>query len=204
MTYRNVCRAGRSSGGRVRQDDVSITNEILPLMSETERQAALLQRRANPSLFRQLIDAFKTSRAHQQQIQQIIENHNAQGASPGILRFIREIIENQPKYNIPPRPADFYYKRIDTHPGRHHADVHLEGRAADVYYNYHNPDERRMGDWLFDYCVANCHIYKIQGVIFGRRQWYSEMNGGQVFPRTQGDHDNHVHIELNCDGANLR
>jgi hypothetical protein len=90
------------------------------------------------------------------------------------------------------------------HPGRHNADVHLEGRAADVFLNYHDSTQRAFGDWLFDYCVANCERYKIQGVIFGRRQWYSEMNNGREFARTQGDHNDHVHVELNCDGANLR
>lgn len=201
MAYRNVCRRGRPGGGRVRQDDISIANELLPLMPEAARQAALAQRRTDPRAFRKAIQDFKD--ANPAIVRQIIERHNAQGPSPGILRFIQEVVMGIPLVATPPKPPGFQTRRIDTHPGRHNADVHLEGRAADVYFNYNNATERVYGDWLFDYCVANCVRYKIQGVIFGRRQWYSEMNGGEVFPRTQGDHDDHVHIELNCDGANL-
>jgi hypothetical protein len=38
-------------------------------------------------------------------------------------------------------------------------------------------------------------------VIFGDRQWFSESHGGKVFQRPQHDHYDHVHVELNCDGA---
>lgn len=202
MAYRNVCRRGRSGGGRVRQDDISIASEILPMMDEAHRTEANAVRRTDPGMFRKLIQAFK--RANPERVRELVENHNAQGPSPGIMRLLQEVVHGTPLVATPPKPAGFHTRRIDTHPGRHNADVHLEGRAADVYFSFRNPTERAFGDWLFDYCVANCERYKIQGVIFGNRQWYSEMNRGQVFPRTQHDHDDHVHIELNCDGANMR
>ena len=132
------------------------------------------------------------------------QDHNAGGPSPGIINFVQQVVRGTPPVNNPPKPAGFPSGvRVDTWPGRGRADVHFEGRAADVYLSYQDSQERIFGDWLFDYCVANCVGYKIQGVIFGPRQWFSEMNGGQVAPRQRSDHYDHVHVELNCDGANM-
>ena len=131
----------------------------------------------------------------------IAADHDAGDASPGILQFVQEVVRNVPYVNDPPKPADFPVGcRVDTYPGRGHADVHFEGRAADVFMDYNT--QQADGDWLFDWCVQNCQYYKIQGVIWGPRQWFSEMHSGNPFRRPQGDHNNHVHVELNCDGAN--
>jgi hypothetical protein len=128
--------------------------------------------------------------------------HDAGGPSPGIVRFLDEIVFNVPGWNDPPRPGDFPTNpRVETYPGHGAADVHFEGRAADIYLSYISPAERVWGNWLFDYCVQNCSAYKIQGVIYGDRQWFSEVRGGQEFPRPVADHYDHVHVELNCDGA---
>lgn len=128
--------------------------------------------------------------------------HNAGGPSPGIVRFVHEVIRSSPPWRFPEKPDDFPTDcRIETYPGHGAADVHFEGRAADVYLSYTDTSGKIWGDWLFDWCVDNCRIYQIQGVIFGNRQWFSEVRGGAVFPRTQHDHNDHVHVELNCDGA---
>jgi len=130
--------------------------------------------------------------------------HDAGGPSPGIVTFVQEVVRLDPPWRTPVKPADFPTGcRVETYPGHSAADVHFEGRAADVYLNYNDADGRRWGDWLFDWCVENCRIYQIQGVIFGGRQWFSEMHAGEPFPRTQHDHDDHVHIELNCNGASM-
>lgn len=128
--------------------------------------------------------------------------HNAGGPSPGILSFVREVVRGTPPWRTPEKPEDFPQScRVDTYPGRGKADVHFEGRAADVFLNFRDPKGREWGNWLFDWCVQNCKIYQIQGVIFGDRQWFSETRKGEIFARTQHDHDDHVHVELNCDGA---
>jgi hypothetical protein len=129
-------------------------------------------------------------------------DHDAGGPSPGILQFVQEVIRTSPQSNNdPPKPDDFPTTcRVDTYPGRGAADVHFEGRAADVFLDYSS--QRAHGDWLFDSCVQNCEYYKIQGVIWGPRQWFSETRGGTPSNRPQRDHYNHVHVELNCDGAN--
>ncbi len=130
------------------------------------------------------------------------KDHDAGGPSPGILAFINEVVKAPPPWRIPEKPSDFPVNvRFETYPGHSASDVHFEGRAADVFFKITDANEKRWGDWLFDWCVANCTIYLIQGVIFGDRQWFSEMHGGQVFKRGQGDHNDHVHIELNGDGA---
>lgn len=127
--------------------------------------------------------------------------HNAGGPSPGIVQFVQEVVRGVPFYNTPPKPAGFPSGcRVDTYPGRGNADVHYEGRAADVYIDYKT--QQAYGDWLFDWCVTNCTYFHIQGVIWGPRKWYSEVNGGREFHYSGADHYNHVHVELNCDGAN--
>jgi len=128
--------------------------------------------------------------------------HDAGGPSPGILNFIAKVIAQDPSQNTPAKPADFpQTPHIDTYPGRGNADVHFEGRAADVFLSFNDPKESVWGNWLFDWCVANCQTFSIQGVIYGNRQWFSEAHGGQVTPRNDTGHMDHVHIELNCDGA---
>jgi hypothetical protein len=127
--------------------------------------------------------------------------HDAGGPSPGILNFLAQVVTGAPSKS-PTKPADFpTAPHIDTYPGRAAADVHFEGRAADVFLSFNDPKESVWGNWLFDWCVANCQVFNIQGVIFGNRQWFSEAHGGQPTTRNAMDHLDHVHVELNCDGA---
>ena len=132
--------------------------------------------------------------------------HNAGGVSPGLQKFLDEVVNATPTPNTPVKPLNYPATvRVDAYPGRGNADVHFEGRAADIFFNYNDTTQRSFGDWLFDWCVTNCTVYKIQGVIFGTRKWFSEVNQGAINTNYQGgDHLNHVHVELNCDGANLR
>lgn len=130
--------------------------------------------------------------------------HDAGAMSPGIEKFIREVVRSTPSANTPPKPSDFpAWVFVDGYPGRGNADVHFEGRAADIHLWSTKPNEKVWGDWLFDWCVANCTIHKVQGVKFGTRRWFSEEAGGKETVNTDGQHFNHVHVELNCDGASL-
>jgi hypothetical protein len=126
------------------------------------------------------------------------EMHDAGGPSPGIEKFIREVVRMTPLSNTPPKPADFpTWVDIQTYPGRGAADVHYEGRAADIFLSVLIPAQKASGDWLFDWCVANCTTYQIQGIIFGKRRWFLEYHGGTETVYAGGDHDDHVHVELN-------
>ena len=167
MPWKDVCRRGRSVGGKVRQDDVRL--------APGEK----------------------------------ISDHNAGGSSPGIEKFVSEVVRLTPTPNFPSKPFDFPVScKVETYPGRGNADVHFEGRAADVYLLVSDAVQKRAGEWLFDWCVANCVKYQIQGVIYDHRQWFSEKPevtraGGRPIPYGGTDHWNHVHVELNCDGAAL-
>jgi hypothetical protein len=139
-------------------------------------------------------------------------SHDAGDASPGILKFIKEVVVMTPARNIPPKPAGFPTAcRVEMYPGQSAADVHFEGRAADVFLLVSDPTEKEAGEWLFDWCVENCEVYQIQGVIFDNRQWFSEKGeciraGHKPIPansKQKTDHQNHVHVELNGDGAAL-
>jgi hypothetical protein len=136
------------------------------------------------------------------------KDHDAGGSSPGILKFVREVVRMTPTPNFPAKPAGFPAGcRIDDYPGRGGIDTHFEGRAVDVFLDAGNAAEKEAGEWLFDWCVANCRLHQIQGVIYDKRQWFSEkrevLAGGGPIPYAGGDHWNHVHVELNCDGAAL-
>ncbi len=166
MPWKDVCRRGRSVGGKVRQDDVRL--------APGEK----------------------------------ISDHNAGGASPGIEKFVNEVVRLTPTPNVPPKLFDFPIScKVQMYPGRGKADVHLEGRAADVYLLTRDSAQKRAGEWLFDWCVANCLKYLIQGVIYDHRQWFSEkpevMRAGGPIRYADLDHSDHVHVELNCDGAAL-
>lgn len=136
-------------------------------------------------------------------------DHDAGEPSPGIEKFVREVVRLTPTPNVPPKPLDFPTScKVETYPGRGNADVHLEGRAADVYLLTTDSVQKRAGEWLLDWCVANCVKYQIQGVIYNDRKWFSELTdvlraGGRAISRAPVDHTEHVHVELNCDGAAL-
>jgi len=136
-----------------------------------------------------------------------VADHDAQGASPGIVWLIQRVVRTTPP-GSPQKPADFPCDcHVQTYPGRHHVDVHFEGRAADVFLNSRKPEQLRAGRWLFQffqYCIEHCRTYKIQGVIFAGWQWFSEQNHGMAFRRISDPHEDHVHIELNLDGADPR
>jgi hypothetical protein len=138
-----------------------------------------------------------------------LEDHDAGGASPGILKFVREVVRMTPTPDFPPKPVSFPSGcLVQEYPGYGAIDVHYEGRAVDVYLDAGNLIGKASGDWLLDWCVANCRQYQIQGVIFDKRQWFSEKTeviaaGNRPIPYAGVNHGNHVHVELNGDGAAL-
>jgi len=122
--------------------------------------------------------------------------HDAGAPSPGILKFIRDVVRGGPPSATPPKPDDFPGSTlVETYPGHSAADVHFEGRAADIYLDYTDAAQRPFGDWLFEFCVANCETYQIQGVIWGDRQWFSEAGTGGGYGKvgTRKQHD-HYHL----------
>jgi hypothetical protein len=87
--------------------------------------------------------------------------HDAGAPSSGILKFIREVVRGGPPSATPPKPDDFPGSTlVETYPGHSAADVHFEGRAADIYLDYTDAAQRPFGDWLFEFCVAKCETYQ--------------------------------------------
>ncbi|MCB1025496.1 MAG: hypothetical protein KDB79_13960 [Acidobacteria bacterium] len=203
MAYKNVCKSVGIPAAAVRHDRPGIILEILRQMDEPLRNEMLRLRFVNRDQFDERMKIYRSE--NPERVSALMPNHDAGGTSPGIERFVAEVIRNPSLIAVPPRPEGFPINvAVQTYPGRYRSDISLEGRAADVYFQFNDPRERIFGDWLFDHCVQNCAKYQIQVVIFGSRQWGSEENGGRIMRRISGDHFDHVHIEMNCGGANPR
>src|SRR5260370_38352095 len=63
-----------------------------------------------------------------------LEEHDAGGPSPGIVKFIHEVVRTTPVPNVPAKPLDFpVWCLVQDYPGRKHRDGHLEGRSAEAF-----------------------------------------------------------------------
>ncbi len=203
MAYQNVCKCVGVAAAPIKYDDAGIISRILALMDEPLRAELIRLRFVNRDQFDMRIKQYRNE--NQERVSALIGDHDAGGPSPGIERFIAGVIRNANLIALPPRPEGFPINvAVQTYPGRYRNDINLEGRAADIYFQYNNPKERIYGDWLFDHCVQNSARYQIQVVIFGPRQWGSESNGGRIMQRSSVDHYDHLHLEVNCGGANPR
>jgi hypothetical protein len=102
--------------------------------------------------------------------------------------------------------------------GPNEFSVHAEGRAIDWHLDARKPKERRAAMNLIDTLLAtdnngNEHALArrmgVQGIIFDCRSWWSgmdEMGGysaceGNKRPDPTTAHRDHIHLELNWDGA---
>ena len=105
--------------------------------------------------------------------------------------------------------------------GPNEFSVHAEGRAIDWHLDARKPKERRAAMNLIDTLLAtdrngNEHALArrmgVQGIIFDCRSWWSGMDEMGEYSACEGNkkpdpttaHRDHVHIELNWDGARKR
>jgi hypothetical protein len=105
--------------------------------------------------------------------------------------------------------------------GPNEFSVHAEGRAIDWHLDARKPKERRAAMKLIDTLLAtdnngNEHALArrmgIQGIIFDCRSWWSGMDEMGTYSACEGNkrpdpttaHRDHLHIELNWDGARKR
>jgi hypothetical protein len=96
--------------------------------------------------------------------------------------------------------------------------VHAEGRAIDWRLDSRRPKERRAAMNLIEALLAtdqngNEHALArrmgVQGIIFDCKSWWSGMDGMGTYSACEGNkhpdpttaHRDHVHLELNWDGA---
>ena len=102
--------------------------------------------------------------------------------------------------------------------GPNEYSVHAEGRAIDWHLDARNPREKRAARNLIGALLAtdrngNEHALArrmgVQGIIFDCRSWWSGMDDMGSYSACEGNkkpdattaHRDHVHIELNWDGA---
>jgi hypothetical protein len=102
--------------------------------------------------------------------------------------------------------------------GPHEFSVHAEGRAIDWHLDARKPREKRAALSLIDALLAtdqngNQHALArrmgVQGIIFDCRSWWSGMDDMGTYSACEGNkspdpttaHRDHVHVELNWDGA---
>jgi hypothetical protein len=105
--------------------------------------------------------------------------------------------------------------------GPNEFSVHADGRAIDWHLDARRPKERRAAMNLIDTLLAtdnngNEHALArrmgVQGIIFDCRSWWSGMDEMGEYSACEGNktpdpttaHRDHVHIELNWDGARKR
>ena len=76
--------------------------------------------------------------------------------------------------------------------------LHAEGRAADLAANISNPAEKYHADRYCQFLIDNAEALQVQYLIWGKRSWKS---GRGWRPYSGSFHGDHIHAELNRDGA---
>lgn len=79
--------------------------------------------------------------------------------------------------------------------------IHAEGRAADLAANANDPRQVSQGDAYAQWLTENSEALQVQQIIWNRRLWRSGQ-GWRAYDGSAGPHLDHLHVELNRDGAN--
>ena len=77
--------------------------------------------------------------------------------------------------------------------------VHAEGRAVDFAANANHPAQKAAADRYCQFLIDNAQPLQVQYLIWNRRSWKPD-RGWQRYQGTS-PHTDHVHAELNRDGA---
>lgn len=95
-----------------------------------------------------------------------------------------------------------YYCRPINHDPNEPTSIHGLGRALDIMVNANTPEGLAAGNEIRNWMINNSEIVGVQRVIWNRHIWTSTRDGwrdyGGPFP-----HDDHLHVEINEDGANM-
>jgi hypothetical protein len=96
------------------------------------------------------------------------------------------------------RNLGIYNKRVVA--GTHTLSHHSEGRALDIGLSALRPDEKELGDALFDLFIASTRELRLDEVIWNRRIWSAARP--HVHAHTgQNPHTNHIHIGYTRPGS---
>ena len=154
----------------------------------------------DPSLLHEPIEAYEYDDA----------DHCVKGAQPGTRALVDWLARNV-------RGESWGTLRCEKW-GPNEFSVHAEGRAVDWRLDARKPKERRAAMSLIDALLAsdqngNAHALArrmgVQGIIFDCKSWWSGMSSMGTYSACEGNkkpdpttaHRDHVHIELNWDGA---
>lgn len=84
--------------------------------------------------------------------------------------------------------------------GTNKPSAHAEGRALDIGLLVSNPDEKVIGDQLFDAFIETGPTIGLDHVIWNRQIW-SQSRGGPRPYTGVSPHTDHVHVAFTRDGS---
>ena len=132
------------------------------------------------------------------------------GPTDGAVEFgdrIRSRFGHLMNLSIPGEGIQIYNCRSVR--GGSNTSLHGVGRAIDVYIpadssEYNNADNAK-GDIIANWLVENAEHIGVQYIIWDRTQWkgYASGRKDSCYGGAH-DHQDHIHVELNHDGANMR
>jgi hypothetical protein len=101
--------------------------------------------------------------------------------------------------NFPqPRFLGIYNRRNVA--GTSTPSAHAEGRALDIGLLVSRPDEKALGDQLFDLLIRNAAELGLDHVIWNRRIWSSARGGPRPYTGVS-PHTDHIHVAFTRDGS---
>lgn len=82
---------------------------------------------------------------------------------------------------------------------------HAEGRGIDVYLSAFKPDEKALGDGLFEMFLNNSRPLGVDHVIWNRRIWSQDKGGPRAYTNAaNGPHTDHVHVSFTRPGSQVQ
>lgn len=80
--------------------------------------------------------------------------------------------------------------------------AHAEGRAMDIYLDVAEPNERLVGDRLFDILIDSAVQSGIDNVIWNRQIWSTTHTHKRPYTGKR-PHTDHIHVEFTRPGSQL-
>ncbi|QIP12252.1 hypothetical protein G8759_06220 [Spirosoma aureum] len=78
---------------------------------------------------------------------------------------------------------------------------HSEGRAADIYLNAFDAEQRHIGDALRDGFIRYHQSLGVDHVIWNTKIWSVEKGGPRPYTGGNGPHTDHIHVAITKAGS---
>jgi hypothetical protein len=79
---------------------------------------------------------------------------------------------------------------------------HAEGRALDIHLSAQDPDQKSLGDQLFQAVILRARSIGVHNVIWNRQIWSVEQPRRRIY-HGQNPHTDHLHVEFTRQGSQL-